>query len=148
MKRDHKKIIVTFLLPLLFLYAVFQLYPLLLNLFYSMLNWNGITKTANFVGLDNYVEVLGDGLFWNAVKNSVLYAVAGTFFQVTVSFFLAYLVEYNTFKKKKMVRLVFIMPIVATSATIGILMKSIFSYDGFVNTVISGVGLEKIEWLT
>ena len=70
------------------------------------------------------------------------------FFQVTVSFFLAYLVEYNTFKKKKMVRLVFIMPIVATSATIGILMKSIFSYDGFVNTVISGVGLEKIEWLT
>lgn len=66
-----------------------------------MLNWNGITKTANFVGLDNYVEVLGDGLFWNAVKNSVLYAVAGTFFQVTVSFFLAYLVEYNTFKKKK-----------------------------------------------
>lgn len=102
MKRDHKKIIVTFLLPLLFLYAVFQLYPLLLNLFYSMLNWNGITKTANFVGLDNYVEVLGDGLFWNAVKNSVLYAVAGTFFQVTVSFFLAYLVEYNTFKKKKM----------------------------------------------
>ena len=45
-----------------------------------MLNWNGITKTANFVGLDNYVEVLGDGLFWNAVKNSVLYAVAGTFF--------------------------------------------------------------------
>ena len=148
MKRDHKKIIVTFLLPLLFLYAVFQLYPLLLNLFYSMLNWNGITKTANFVGLDNYVEVLGDGLFWNAVKNSVLYAVAGTFFQVTVSFFLAYLVEYNTFKKKKMVRLVFIMPIVATSATIGILMKSIFSYDGFVNTVINGVGLEKIEWLT
>ncbi|EGC75067.1 hypothetical protein HMPREF0490_01231 [Lachnospiraceae bacterium 6_1_37FAA] len=100
MKRDHKKIIVTFLLPLLFLYAVFQLYPLLLNLFYSMLNWNGITKTANFVGLDNYVEVLGDGLFWNAVKNSVLYAVAGTFFQVTVSFFLAYLVEYNTFKRK------------------------------------------------
>ena len=101
MKRDHKKIIVTFLLPLLFLYAVFQLYPLLLNLFYSMLNWNGITKTANFVGLDNYVEVLGDGLFWNAVKNSVFVCSGRNFFQVTVSFFLAYLVEYNTFKKKK-----------------------------------------------
>ena len=75
MKRDHKKIIVTFLLPLLFLYAVFQLYPLLLNLFYSMLNWNGITKTANFVGLDNYVEVLGDfsGGWWmkfDAVSSS------------------------------------------------------------------------------
>lgn len=80
MKRDHKKIIVTFLLPLLFLYAVFQLYPLLLNLFYSMLNWNGITKTANFVGLDNYVEVLGDGLFWNAVKNQCIVCSGRNFF--------------------------------------------------------------------
>lgn len=128
--------------------AVFQLYPIILNIFYSLLNWNGITKTANYVGLANYREVLCDGLFWNSIKNSFVYAVAGTFFQVTVSFFLAYLVEYNTFKNKKMMRFIFIMPIVATSATIGIIMKSVFSYDGFVNSVIAGVGLQKIEWLT
>lgn len=45
-------------------------------------------------------------------------------------------------------RFIFIMPIVATSATIGIIMKSVFSYDGFANSVIAGVGLQKIEWLT
>ena len=45
-------------------------------------------------------------------------------------------------------RLIFIMPIVATSATIGIIMKSIFSYDGFVNTIFSSLAGTKIEWLT
>lgn len=147
-EKSHKKIIVTFLFPMVLLYVVFQLYPMILNVFYSLLNWNGITKTANYVGFANYKEVLSDGLFWNAVKNSILYAVAGSIFQVTFSFFLAYLVEYNTFKHKKIMRLIFIMPIVATSATIGIIMKSIFSYDGFVNAVISPVAGVKAEWLT
>ena len=72
----------------------------------------------------------------------------GTVLQVAISFFLAYLVEYNTFKHRKIMRLIFIMPIVATSATIGIIMKSIFSYDGFVNTIFSSLAGTKIEWLT
>lgn len=147
-EKSHKKIIAVFLFPMLLLYVVFQLYPIVLNIFYSMLNWNGITKTANYIGFANYAEVLSDGLFWNAVGNSLLYAAAGTILQVTVSFFLAYLVEYNTFKHRKIMRLIFIMPIVATSAAIGIIMKSIFSYDGFVNAVISSVGGSKTEWLT
>ena len=146
--KNHKKIIVMFLFPTIVLIAAFQLYPVFLNIFYSLLNWNGITKTANFVGLANYKEVICDGLFWNAIKNTLVYAIGATFFQVIVSFSLAYLVEYNTFKCKKLARIVFIIPIVATSATIGIIMKSIFSYDGFVNSMMIMLGLDKIEWLT
>lgn len=124
--KGRKKIIVTFMLPMLLLYVVFQLYPIILNIFYSLLNWNGITKTANFIGFSNYREVLTDGLFWNAIRNSLLFAVIGTVLQVTISFFLAYLVEYNTFKHRKIMRLIFIMPIVATSATIGIIYEDAF----------------------
>lgn len=145
-KKEDKRIITVFLLPMLILYAVFQLYPIVLNLFYSVLNWNGITKTANFIGLANYKEILGDGLFWNAIANNIVYALIGTFFQVTVSFLLAYLVEYSTFRHKKIAQIIFIMPIVATPAAIGIIMKSIFSYDGVVNSIISGMGMEKIQW--
>ena len=56
--KGRKKIIVTFMLPMLLLYVVFQLYPIILNVFYSLLNWNGITKTANFIGFSNYREVV------------------------------------------------------------------------------------------
>lgn len=148
MIKDKTRIVSLFLLPMLALYVVFQIYPFLLNIFYSLLNWNGITKTANFIGLNNYQELLFDGLFWNAVKNSFLYALAGTSFQVIVSFLLASFIEFNPFKWKAAIRIVFILPIVATSATIGIIMKSIFSYDGFINTLLLGIGIEKIPWLT
>lgn len=145
-KKEDRRIITVFLLPMLILYAAFQLYPIVLNIFYSLLNWNGITKTANFIGLENYKEILSDGLFWSAIQNSIFYALVGTLFQVTVSFLLAYLVEYSTFRHKKIAQIIFIMPIVATPAAIGIIMKSIFSYDGVVNSIISGMGIEKIQW--
>ncbi len=145
-KKEDRRIITVFLLPMLILYAAFQVYPIVLNIFYSLLNWNGITKTANFIGLENYKEILSDGLFWSAIQNSIFYALVGTLFQVTVSFLLAYLVEYSTFRHKKIAQIIFIMPIVATPAAIGIIMKSIFSYDGVVNSIISGMGIEKIQW--
>lgn len=125
-KKEERKIIAAFLLPFLITYVIFQLYPILLNIFYSLLNWNGITKTANFIGLENYKEIFSDGLFLNAVLNSILFAAAGTFFQVTVSFFLAYLVEYSGLKQKKLIQIVFIMPIVATPAAIGVIMRVSF----------------------
>ena len=54
LKKNKRSIIPIFLLPLLIVYVVFQLYPIILNVIYSFLNWNGITKWANFIGLENY----------------------------------------------------------------------------------------------
>ena len=147
LKKNKRSIIPIFLLPLLIVYVVFQLYPIILNVIYSFLNWNGITKWANFIGLENYKEIIFDGLFWNAFKNSILFAIFGTLFQVFISFSIAYFVEFNSYKKKKIIRLVFIMPIVATSATIGIIMKAIFSYNGVLNMFFKKIGMGEINWL-
>lgn len=147
LKKNKRSIIPIFLLPLLIVYVVFQLYPIILNVIYSFLNWNGITKWANFIGLENYKEIIFDGLFWNAFKNSILFAIFGTLFQVFISFSIAYFVEFNSFKFKKIIRLVFIMPIVATSATIGIIMKAIFSYNGVLNMFFKKIGMGEINWL-
>lgn len=146
-KKETSWIIPVFLIPLLVIFIVFQLYPVVLNLFYSLLNWDGMTKQANFIGMSNYREILKDGLFWNALKNSLLFAVLGTFFQICVSFCLAYFVEFNVFRLKKGIRLIFMIPIVATPATIGIIMKSIFSHDGVINLLLTKSGFSGINWL-
>ncbi|APF24857.1 carbohydrate ABC transporter permease [Clostridium butyricum] len=147
LKKHKRSIIPIFLLPLLIVYVVFQLYPIILNVIYSCLNWNGINKWANFIGLENYKEIVFDGLFWNAFKNSIVFAIFGTLFQVFISFSIAYFIEFNSFKLKKTIRLIFIMPIVATSATIGIIMKAIFSYNGALNILLKKIGMGEINWL-
>lgn len=143
-----KSFVFWFLLPLVASMVIFQLYPIGLNLVYSMLNWNGISATASFVGLENYTELVQDPLFWNAVKNSLLYALLGTSLQLAVSFVLAYFVEYGPIKRKGFFRAVFIMPIVATSAAVGMIFKSLFSYDGLVNTLLNTAGIASISWLS
>lgn len=146
--RNSKKLIRIFLIPMLIFYVGFTIYPFLLNILYSFLNWNGITKTANFIGWENYRQLIGNGIFWNAVKNSLLYALFGTTFQILISFLLAYLVEFGSFKRKKLLRILFILPIVATTATMGMMMKSFFNHEGLLNTFLTSIGLSAQPFLT
>ena len=143
-----KKLIRIFLIPMLLFYIGFTIYPFLLNILYSFLNWNGITKTANFIGWENYRKLISNGIFWNAVKNSLLYALFGTIFQILISFLLAYLVEFGPFKRKKLLRILFILPIVATTATMGMMMKSFFNHEGLLNTFLISIGLSAQPFLT
>ena len=137
-----------FLLPMVSCLVIFQLYPIALNLIYSLLNWNGISSTANFIGLANYISLFQDAQFWNALKNSLLYALLATALQMGISFGLAYLVEYGPIRRKGFFRVIFILPIVAASAAVGMIFKTLFSYDGMVNTVLNLIGIPSVSWLS
>lgn len=147
MMRKDRRLAFIFLCPLALSILLFQLYPIFLNGFYSLLNWNGLTKTANFIGLDNYIQLFEDSLFWNAVGNSLLFAVLGTILQVGISFGLAALCEFAGFKKGNWIRLLFILPVAATSAVVGIVFKTLFAYEGPVNGMISLLGFAPVNWL-
>ena len=41
-------------------YILFQGYPIVCSIVYSLLDWSGLTRTARFVGLSNYKELLTD----------------------------------------------------------------------------------------
>lgn len=142
-----RTIIPVFLFPLMLVLVIFQLYPIILNIIYSLLDWNGITTTAYFIGLDNYKEVVSDTFFWNAIKNSFKFAIIATCLQVIVSFSIAYFVEFGGFKHKKLLNVIFILPIVATTVIIGMIMKIIFSYDGAINQFLSMIGIDALNWL-
>ena len=56
-----------FLAPAAILYVVFMVYPFLSNIYLSLTDWNGMSPTKQFVGLDNYAELVGDSVFWSAL---------------------------------------------------------------------------------
>lgn len=50
--------------------------PFVMNLYYSVFNWNGIGKNMEFVGLANYVKIFtADPLFWKGVRFTLKFAV-------------------------------------------------------------------------
>ena len=55
-----------FMLPNLLLYGIFGIFPIVLGIFYSFTDWNGIAKSWTMVGLGNYIKMLHDSRFLRA----------------------------------------------------------------------------------
>ncbi len=75
-----------FLVPTIVLYGIYSIWPVLATLFYSLMDWNGFQSSGSFCGLDNYIELFADGLFWNSLGVTFLFiliVVPVRFFIVT-----------------------------------------------------------------
>src|SRR4051812_16407475 len=62
------------LLPVLALYGAIRVYPIAETLRLSLFQWNIISKRKPFVGLDNFVELMSDPLFLEAIFNTTVIA--------------------------------------------------------------------------
>ena len=88
--------------PTLIVMAVMTAYPLIFTVYYSFTDYNllGVLKNpAKFIGLKNYVKLLGNEYFrkaiWNTVKFTI-FAVIGTFSLVPATIRLPVMVTLST----------------------------------------------------
>lgn len=88
-----KKAIAIFLLPAFIVYSIIVMIPILVSIYYSALEWNGIGKKT-FVGLSNYVKLLGDEVFRQAFWNNIIYIIIVMVLQLGFGFIIAVLLTY------------------------------------------------------
>ena len=125
-----------FMAPAGILYILFQGYPILCSIQYSLLDWSGLTSNAVFVGLKNYRELLHDELFWNAFVNSFRYTLMIVPLELAVSLFLAYMLNDEKMKGRSAYRTMYFIPVVTTASVVGIIMIFILGVQGPVNHVL------------
>ena len=93
--KHHRKIInVLFLFPLLFAFAVTVIIPLVLGVFYSLTDWNGI-RFNEFVGLENYTSMFKEPAFIWSILITILFVVFNMILVNVVGFLLALLCTSN-----------------------------------------------------
>ena len=68
-KKKQNISLILFPLPALAVYIVFKLYPAITGIFYSMTDWNGLSKEYDFVGLSNFVEMFSDDYYWTNIAS-------------------------------------------------------------------------------
>ena len=117
-------------------YILFQGYPIVCSIVYSLLDWSGLTRTARFVGLSNYKELLTDKLFWNAFLNSIQYTVMIVPLELAVSLILAYLLNDEKLKGRGVYRTMYFIPVVTTASVVGIIMIFITGVQGPINHIL------------
>ena len=133
----------------LIFYILFQGYPILCSLYYSLFNWSGMTSSMTYVGINNYKTLLGDGLFWGAFKNSFRYMAMSVPLEVGISLLFAYLLNDQKLKARTAYRVSLFIPVIVTASIVGIVMVFIWSSNGIVNTVLTQLHLidKSISWL-
>lgn len=129
-----------FLAPALVVLAAFTLYPMLQAAYLSLTNYN-LIRAAEWVGLDNYVELFRDPSFWNAFGNTILYAVVVT--PVTVVLALALAVFLNRqFAGRGFVRTAVFLPFIVSLGIIAIAWTFLLDPNiGLISYWLSQVGI-------
>lgn len=124
-------------------YILFQGYPIICSIQYSLLDWSGMTSSATFIGLDNYKELLQDHLFWNAFINSFKYTAMIVPLELAVSLFLAYMLNNEKLKCRSLYRTMYFVPVVTTASVVGIIMIFILGVQGPVNHLLTALHIIK-----
>ncbi|OPZ07049.1 MAG: L-arabinose transport system permease protein AraP [candidate division BRC1 bacterium ADurb.BinA364] len=138
-----------FLAPYVLVAGCFFLYPLINAAILTFYQTNG-PKSRLFVGLSNFIFVLGDPELYTALKNTTIYAIFSIFLQLPLSLGLALLLNAREDRLKGFFRLVIFSPHLVGPVFVGVLFGVLFTphYGLFNQTLqaLAGWGLDQ-RWL-
>ncbi|KHF39108.1 carbohydrate ABC transporter permease [Halalkalibacter okhensis] len=137
---SNKWFISLYLLPALLLVSILIFIPLILTGYYGLMKWDGI-GAMQFIGLENYINVIQDGKFWQSAGHSFLLAVFSTLSLViylAVSMILA-----SKIKGADILRKIYLIPMLLSSVAIAQLWIKIYNpSNGMLNTILASLGVQ------
>ncbi|GAA3741558.1 sugar ABC transporter permease [Leifsonia bigeumensis] len=136
-----------FLLPALIPLLVFRIFPMLASLWVSMTKWN-LLRPPEYLGIDNYVEVLTDAKFHKALLNTLYYMVGYLPLVLVGAIAIAVLLN-SKLKGATFFRGIYFLPVVTSWVVVALLWKWLLSpQGGMVNYVLGLVGIDGPGWWT
>jgi multiple sugar transport system permease protein len=108
-----------------------------------------VRAESNFVGIGNYLQVLGDTeRFWPAVLRTFTFTGGAVATEMVLGMGIALLL-WRPFKGEKWVRVAILLPLVATPVAVGMMWRLIFDPNiGFANQFLSWFGIPAQPWLS
>ncbi len=141
-----KKVIALYVLPALIVIMTLVYSPIVMTGYYGLMKWDGIGN-MEFIGLNNYIRLLSDPLFWNSVYHSFLLAI---FSVISLMGYLTIaLVLSGKIKGASIFRKLYLVPMLLSSVAIAQLWMRIYHpTNGILNSLLSFLGSDNIPlWL-
>lgn len=138
---------VAFILPALLVYTLFQFYPIISGFYYGMTDWNGLSPTFHFVGMENFRQIFADPLISKAAVNTLKFTVLVVLLQNGLALLLALLVD-RKLRGVAFFRAVYFIPVLISTAVVGFIWSSIFNpIDGAWKAIFQFLGFEGLARL-
>ncbi|WP_322886752.1 sugar ABC transporter permease (plasmid) [Sinorhizobium medicae] len=134
-----------FIIPTILFLIVFNIFPLIYSLGYSFTDFRASSNApANFVGLQNYRELLNDPFIWANFAITAKYVIVSVTGQVVVGFGTAMLLN-RAIPFKGLITTLLLLPMMLSMAVVGLFWKLL--YDPSFGIINYALGLGTFEWL-
>ena len=144
LNRNH--ILFLFTLPILIMYCVFFIIPLLMGMKNSFTDWSGTSPDYNFIGIKNYIDIFQDERFRNALIFNFKYTILLTVGTVIISLIIA-IVLNQKIRGRGFFRSVFFLPAILSLVTVGLIWNELFYRVIPLIGEATGWGLFESSWL-
>jgi multiple sugar transport system permease protein len=137
----------SFLAPSIVHLTIFTVGPLAFAAWLSLHRWSLLDAARPFVGLANYARLLGDGAFWNAIKNTAVFTLHVPF-AMAIALTIA-LVVHRRIRGIVFLRAMLFLPTVTSLVAIAMVWQWMLHDEyGLINWLLSLLGLGSVNWLT
>lgn len=132
-----------FIGPMLIGVSILVLFPIIASIFLSFTDWNFITgmKDVNFIGLDNFKNLLSNSVFIKSLTNNMILLLVVPI-GLLISLVLAVLINKHVYFKD-IFKVIYFMPFISSVVAIAIVYQVLFHpTSGPVNQFLMSIGLE------
>jgi multiple sugar transport system permease protein len=141
-----------FVAPALLVIAVFFFLPIIAAFLISLTDFDiyALADLANlrFVGVGNYLKLLQNPLFWQALGNTLYFVGAGVPLSIAASLGAALLLHSRLARFKPFFRTALFAPVVTTLVAVAVIWRYLFNTRyGLLNYALGGLGIDPIDWL-
>jgi len=124
-----------FVAPFIVVFCIFNLWPTINTLTLGFTDLRGLQREYDFIGLENFVKLIGDPYFWGALQNTFIIWSLNFIPQLGIALIIAIWLSDTRLNLagKGLFRAVIYMPNLLMAASVALLFRSIFGYNAHVN---------------
>jgi multiple sugar transport system permease protein len=128
---------------------VFVIIPFAMSIYASLTSWplGQPIFSAKFVGLKNYIDMLGNALFWKSLSNTFFYMI-GIPIGIILAMFFAALMNRGTVWEN-VFRVIYYIPVITSTVAVSFIFQYLFMTDGgTINNFLALLGVKNPpRWL-
>jgi ABC-type sugar transport system permease subunit len=135
--------------PAIIIFLAFVILPVIMAAYYGFYSWQGYGRPVDFIGLRNYVTILHDGLFLDALKHNGMIVVLSLVMQGPIAIGLALLLN-KKMRGTSVIRVLIFVPYVISEVIVGTGWSLMLQSSGAMNDLLKSVGLGGFahDWLS
>ena len=121
--------------------------PFVMAIWYSLTNYSFKRPTFKFIGIDNWVTMLGDPSFWGAIKITLLYGIISTVLEMLIGLGVAILLNSLNNALSKVLRVLLVFPLMVAPVTATIVWQLMLNSSvGIVEKLLNIFGIYNFPW--